>query len=132
MPSRLATLAIDALDPERVAQFWCAVLDWTVIERDEGIVSIAPTGGADGPGLTIDVIEVPEHKTVKNRLHLDLKSDGDLKTDGSTEVEELARLLELGARKVDVGQPEDATWVVLADPEGNEFCLLLPRPVGEL
>ena len=133
MPSRLATLTIDAHDPERVARFWCEVLDWTVLERDEDIVSIGPAENPPGPGVTIDVIKVPESKTVKNRAHLDLKtSGGDRKTGGIAEVEELARLQELGATRIDVGQPQDATWVVLADPEGNEFCLLLPRPENEL
>ena len=84
-----------------------------------------PSGGADdehgigpadgGPG--IDLLPVPEPKTVKNRLHLDLRADG-------TSTEELARLERLGATRVDVGQAADATWTVLADPEGNEFCLL--------
>jgi hypothetical protein len=66
----------------------------------------------------IDVVPVPEHKTVKNRLHLDLRADG------MPTADELERLLALGARRVDVGQAPDATWVVLSDPEGNEFCLL--------
>jgi hypothetical protein len=61
---------------------------------------------------------VPEAKAGKNRLHLDLRADG------STTVQELERLFALGARRVDVGQAPDVTWVVLADPEGNEFCLL--------
>ncbi len=117
MTSRLANIAVDALDPERVAAFWCAVLDWQVLERDEGVVSIGPAGASDG-GPGIDVVPVPEAKTVKNRLHLDLRADG-VSRDA-----ELARLLALGARRVDVGQPPDVTWVVLADPEANEFCLL--------
>ena len=66
----------------------------------------------------IDVVPVPEHKTVKNRLHLDLRADG------TPTADELERLLALGARRIDVGQGPDATWVVLCDPEGNEFCLL--------
>ena len=66
----------------------------------------------------IDVVPVPETKTVKNRLHLDLRADG------MPTADELVRLLALGARRVDVGQAPDATWVVLSDPEGNEFCLL--------
>ncbi len=122
MSSRIAVLAIDAVDPEAVAAFWCGVLDWTVTERDEGGVSIAP---ADGAWPTIDVIPVPERKAVKNRLHLDLRADG-----VSTGVE-LERLLALGARRVDVGQGPDVSWVVLADPEGNEFCLL-SRAVQDL
>jgi hypothetical protein len=73
----------------------------------------------------IDVVAVPEGKVIKNRLHFDLRADG------VSTAEELDRLLTLGARRVDVGQPSDASWVVLADPEGNEFCLL-SRPVQEL
>ncbi|MCU1663686.1 MAG: glyoxalase [Pseudonocardia sp.] len=68
---------------------------------------------------------VPEGKTIKNRLHLDLRADG------STTAEELQRLLSLGARRIDVGQGPDVSWVVLADPEGNEFCLL-SRSVQDL
>jgi len=122
MTSRIAVLAIDAHDIELVAQFWCYVLDWHVLERDDGIVSIGPDEHTT-PG--IDVLAVPEAKTLKNRLHLDLRADG-----VSTE-EELARLLDLGARRTDVGQPADVPWIVLADPEGNEFCLL-PRTVQEV
>jgi hypothetical protein len=117
--SRIATLAIDANDPRPVADFWCSVLGWTVLDEDPTAVSIGPPGvtpGAGGP--TIDVVRVPESKTVKNRLHLDLRADG------STRDDELDRLLSLGARRVDVGQGPDVSWVVLADPEGNEFCLL--------
>ena len=117
MPSRLANIAVDAVDPELVAAFWCAALDWQVLEREDGLVSIGPAGGSDGcPG--IDVVPVPEAKTLKNRLHLDLRAHG-VSRDA-----ELARLLALGARRVDVGQEPDVSWVVLADPEGNEFCLL--------
>jgi len=122
MPSRIAALALDAVDPRPVADFWCAVLGWQVVEADDSGVSIGP---ADGRGTSIDVLKVPEAKTVKNRLHLDLRADG-----GTTE-QELARLLALGARRVDVGQEPDVSWVVLADPEGNEFCLL-SRTVQEV
>jgi predicted enzyme related to lactoylglutathione lyase len=115
MTSRLSILAIDAVHPRVVADFWCAVLDWDVVEDTADGVSIAPR---DGDGPTIDVLAVPEPKTVKNRLHLDLRADGT-----STD-EELARLLGLGARRADVGQGPDVSWTVLADPEGNEFCLL--------
>ncbi len=115
MTSRFAVLAIDALRPRAVADFWCDALGWDVVEEAEGGVSIAPPG-RDWP--TIDVMPVPEAKTVKNRLHLDLRADG------TTTEAELDRLLALGARRVDVGQAPDSTWVVLADPEGNEFCLL--------
>lgn len=122
MPSRIAVIAVDAVDPPVVADFWCEVLGWRVVERSVEGISIAPPGGA---WPTIDVVPVPERKTVKNRLHLDLRADG-----ASTAVE-LERLLALGARRVDVGQSPDASWVVLADPEGNEFCLL-SRAVQDL
>jgi len=115
MTSRIATIAIDALEPRRVAAFWIAVLGWTTLEESDGIISIGP---ADAAWPTIDVVPVPERKTVKNRLHLDLRADG------STQAEEVERLLALGARHADVGQDPGSTWVVLADPEGNEFCVL--------
>jgi predicted enzyme related to lactoylglutathione lyase len=120
MTSRISALALDAQDPVRVAEFWCQVLGWVVHERDpDGFVTIAPAGARPGTGdPTIDVAPVPDSKTVKNRLHLDLRADG------TTRDEELDRLLALGARRVDVGQGPDVSWVVLADPEGNEFCLL--------
>lgn len=115
MTSQIAALAIDARDPRAVADFWCAVLGWVVTEVDGGVVSI---GQADGSGTGIDVLGVSELKTIKNRLHLDVRADG------VTRAEELQRLLGLGATRVDVGQDLDVTWTVLADPEGNEFCLL--------
>ncbi len=115
VPSRLATIALDAHQPEVVADFWCAVLGWVVVEQSDEGTSI---GAADGSWPTIDMLPVPESKTVKNRLHLDLRADG------TTTEAELDRLLGLGATRIDVGQSADATWVVLADPEGNEFCLL--------
>ena len=115
MPSKLAVIAIDAIRPRMVADFWCAVLGWHIVEEDSDIISIAPQ---DQSWPSIDVIAVPEGKTVKNRLHFDLRADG------VSTAEELERLLALGARRVDVGQGPDVSWVVLGDPEGNEFCLL--------
>lgn len=112
MTSRLAAIAIDALEPQVVVDFWCGVLGWEVVDAETDGFSIAPP---DRSGPTIDVFAVPEEKMVKNRLHLDLRADG-----VSTE-DELERLLALGARRVDVGQADDVSWVVLADPEGNEF-----------
>lgn len=122
MSSRIAVIAIDAVRPRVVADFWCRVLGWQVVEEDDGVVSIAP---ADGSWPWIDVVPVPEHKTVKNRLHLDLRADGVPTAD------ELQRLVDLGARRTDVGQGADVSWVVLSDPEGNEFCLL-SRTVQEV
>jgi len=98
--SRLAVIAIDAVNPKVVADFWCSVLGWTVLEEDEGIISI---GAPEGRWPTIDVIAVPEEKKVKNRLHFDLRADG---TERSAE---LQRLLDLGAKPVDVGQAPDVS-----------------------
>jgi predicted enzyme related to lactoylglutathione lyase len=123
MTSRIAVIAIDAIAPRPVAEFWAAVLGWQIVEEDaDGVVSIAP---ADTAWPTIDVVKVPERKGVKNRLHLDLRADG------ITAEEEVKRLLAIGARPVDVGQEPDASWTVLADPEGNEFCVL-SRSVQDL
>lgn len=122
MSSRLASIAIDAINPRAVADFWCAVLGWQVLDEDTGIISIGPP---ERSWPAIDVIAVPEGKTLKNRLHLDLRADG------ITTAEELDRLLTLGAQRRDVGQGPDVSWVVLGDPEGNEFCLL-SRSVQDL
>lgn len=92
------------------------MLGWEALEvDDDGDYSMGPSGTA---WPMIDVLGVPENKSVKNRLHFDLRADGT-----STEAE-LQRLLDLGARRADVGQRSGVSWVVLADPEGNEFCLL--------
>ncbi|MHA7305130.1 VOC family protein [Arthrobacter sp. TMN-49] len=115
MSSRLAVIVIDAIRPQLVADFWCAVLGWRVVDEDVDGFSIAPP---DQSWPSIDVLAVPEGKAVKNRLHFDLRADG------VSTAEELARLLALGARRTDVGQGPDVSWVVLSDPEGNEFCLL--------
>lgn len=122
MTSRLAAIAIDATNPSVVADFWCSVLDWHVIEEDDEGIGIGPR---DHAWPCLEVFAVPEVKSVKNRLHFDLRADG-----VSTAVE-LERLLALGARRTDVGQGPEVSWVVLADPEGNEFCLL-SRTVQDL
>ena len=115
MAARISCMCIDAIEPRPVADFWAAVLGWDVVEEtDEGISLASP--GRDLP--TLDILPVPEAKLTKNRLHLDLRADNT-----SFDIE-LERLEGLGARRVDVGQGSDVTWVVFADPEGNEFCLL--------
>jgi hypothetical protein len=126
MASKLTEVAIDCADPRGLARFWCSVLDYEVQDEDEGTVTIGsplvPEGrsrvGPVPPTLTF--ARVPEGKTVKNRLHLDVNP-----TDREQEAE-VRRLLDLGARHADVGQG-DESWVVLADPEGNEFCVLSGR-----
>jgi Glyoxalase-like domain len=115
MPARISCVCIDAIAPRPVADFWAAVLGWDVVEEgDEGISLASPR--RDLP--TLDIVPVPEAKQVKNRLHLDLRAD---RTSFEAEV---GRIEGLGARRVDVGQDPDVTWIVFADPEGNEFCLL--------
>jgi predicted enzyme related to lactoylglutathione lyase len=114
MANRITSLCIDATDAERLADFWCQVLDWQVIERDE----VVRIGRDEKSAAFIDLLPVPDGpKQTKNRLHLDLNA-----TDRD-QAAELERLIRLGAREVDIGQG-DVTWHVLADPEGNEFCLL--------
>lgn len=126
MSSKFTELAIDCHDPRRLADFWCAVLGYEVREEDEDGVSIsAPelTEGKDRRGPIppmLTLLAVPESKSVKNRLHIDVNP-----TDRE-QGEEVERLLDLGARHVDIGQGEQS-WVVLTDPEGNEFCVLQTR-----
>ncbi|MET9553262.1 VOC family protein [Streptomyces sp. NPDC006645] len=121
MTSRFTELVVDCHDPERLAAFWCAVLDFKVIDRAEGRVEIGswePTAEeirARQMPPTVQFIQVPEGKTVKNRLHLDVSP-----IDRST-ADEVTRLLALGATTTDVGQGSGRSWVVMADPEGNEF-----------
>ncbi|MCA1842259.1 MAG: VOC family protein [Actinobacteria bacterium] len=118
MAARFSELIVDAADPEVVADFWAAVLDWRRTGRYDDAVEIADPTGAR-PSLVF--LAVPEPKAVKNRLHLDLNPAG------GDQGQELERLLALGAVRTDVGQGAGADWVVLADPEGNEFCLLRAR-----
>jgi len=123
MASRITAWAIDCRDGHVLADFWTAVLGWVITESDEdGSVTIKPSPDAAGG---IDFLVVPDdRKRMKNRVHLDL-SPTDCDQDA-----ELARLQSLGARSVDIGQG-DVSWHVLADPEGNEFCLLRRRVVPE-
>ncbi|PSL00025.1 hypothetical protein CLV63_102151 [Murinocardiopsis flavida] len=116
MTNRFTELAVDCHDPERLAAFWCEVLGFKVIDRSEGKVEIGswvPTV-EDVRALqmppTLLFIQVPEDKTVKNRLHLDVSPIG-----GSTEAE-VTRLLGLGATKTDVGQGSDRNWVKVTPP----------------
>ena len=118
MASRLWTVVVDAHDPAALARFWASVLDWTIFyESDEEVV--ISKDDKTWPGLAF--APVPEAKTVKNRLHIDLAPD-----DRDAEVE---RIVALGAKVIDIGQG-DVGWKVLADPEGNEFCVLSTREGG--
>jgi hypothetical protein len=125
--SKFTELAIDCADPGGLARFWCSVLDYEVVDEEDGLVTIgsplAPEGrNRRGPvPPTVTFARVPEGKTIKNRVHLDVNP-----TDRE-QGEEVRRLLGLGARHADVGQTGDESWVTLADPEGNEFCVLADR-----
>ncbi|HEY7145472.1 MAG TPA: VOC family protein [Streptosporangiaceae bacterium] len=125
MATRLVHLAIDTPDPAGLARFWSAALDWPVAEADPDEVVIWPAGYQypDPVALPLVFLRVPEPKTAKNRIHLDLPS-----ASADDQLAKVGRLRDLGAVPADVGQGE-VPWVVLADPQGNEFCVLEPRPV---
>ena len=116
MALRLYTVTVDAHDPAALAEFWRQALDYRVAYAAEAEVAIEPPDNTTAPALLF--LAAPDTKSVKNRLHFDLAPD-----DQAAEVD---RLVALGARRVDIGQGE-VSWVVLADPEGNEFCILTPR-----
>ena len=126
MTSKFTELAIDCADPGGLARFWCSVLGYEVQGEDDGVVTIGsptvPEGknrlGPVPPVLTF--AHVPEGKTVKNRVHIDVNP-----TDRSQD-EEVARLIGLGATVLNDNRPE-FSWVTLADPEGNEFDVLAGR-----
>jgi predicted enzyme related to lactoylglutathione lyase len=114
MALRFSQICVDAHDPEALGAWWSLVLGWPRhTDADGDVVLTAPPG--QGPAWLF--LAVPDDKVVKNRLHLDFTPED--------QEAEVARVLELGARRVDIGQGEQ-TWVVLADPEGNEFCILAP------
>ena len=109
---------IDAQDPVALGAWWREALGWVAVDEGPEVYEIRPEP-AQIPGLLF--VPVSQGKTVKNRLHLDFRPEHQ-----ATEVD---RLLSLGASRVDVGQGQQS-WVVLADPEGNEFCVLAPRRSG--
>lgn len=130
----MTEISIDCADPARLAEFWSAVLGYVVLHRSEDLIEIGPARSdaelldavRRGPvAPTIFLARVPEAKQVKNRLHFDVspidRSQG----------EEVARIEALGARRADIGQSGEESWVVLADPEGNEFCVLRSLAPGE-
>ena len=118
MTLRWQAIAIDCADPGRLGAWWAELLRWRVTFEDHEEVVIEPPEGSPEEGVSPDILflKVPEKKQVKNRLHIDLRPED--------QAAEVARAEALGATRVDVGQNDEATWVVLADPEGNEFCIL--------
>jgi catechol-2,3-dioxygenase len=118
MPVRLHHIVIDARDLPGLARFWMQALGWKVLsEREREIV----IGTDDNAPVGICFMQVTDPKTVKNRVHLDLTAST---ADRDGEIE---RLLALGARRADIGQTGAESWTVLADPEGNEFCVVRPK-----
>jgi catechol 2,3-dioxygenase-like lactoylglutathione lyase family enzyme len=123
MACRMSEIVLKCHDPEALARFWCEVLDFVELDREEGVyVEIGPRAGFGGPQPTLFLIRNDEPKTGRARLHIDVSP-----TDRDQDAE-LARLLAAGAEPVDIGQPADASWHVLADPEGNEFCAFAIAP----
>jgi hypothetical protein len=122
MTSQLYTVTLDAAEPRRLADFWSKMLDYKVVYDSAEEVAIEK---ADESGPAVLFVKVPDEKAGKNRMHFDLNPD-----DQAAEVE---RALSLGATHVEIGQERDpdVTWKVLADPEGNEFCILTPRKNSE-
>src|ERR1700684_3092936 len=120
MSIRLQNISFDCLDANRLAEFWAAALGWRITSVDPEEVVIEPLAGSREEGIAPDIIFLPvtQDRVAKNRVHLDLRP--------CDQVAEVQRLEGLGATRVDIGQPSDCTWVVLADPEGNEFCVLRP------
>ncbi|MEU8887143.1 VOC family protein [Streptomyces sp. NPDC048442] len=121
MACRISELVLECRDPEALARFWCEVLDFVVLDREEGAIEIGPREGFGNAQPTIVLSPHDEPKNEKQRLHIDVSA-----TDRDQDAE-LERLLAAGAVPADVGQTGEESWHVLADPEGNEFCLLRAR-----
>jgi hypothetical protein len=131
MALRWYTIVVDCLDVAAQAEWWRETLGWQTVYEAEDEVVIVPAHVTEeltrstpweqvGPGLVF--VPVQEHKSLKNRLHIDLAPHTSDDRDA-----EIAALISRGATLVDVGQGPDVSWTVLADPEGNEFCVLSSR-----
>ena len=125
MPTRLVHLVADATDPSRLASFWAGLLGWDIADETAEEVDVWPAGYTypDPAAVPLVFVPVPAPKAGKNRVHLDLAS-----TSAAHQAELVSRARDLGGRRADIGQG-DVPWVVLADPEGNEFCVLEPREI---
>jgi hypothetical protein len=123
MSTRLVSVVMDAADPPSLARFWSAALGWPVTLEEPDEVEVSPPAGepTQQGQVPLVFVPVPEPKAGKNRVHMDLASTSD-----EHQAALVARLEGLGARRVDIGQ-SDVTWVVLADPEGNELCVVSHR-----
>lgn len=127
MAMRLVQINMKARDDAALGRFWAQALGWSVDSEEPGVTNLEPAGFVypDPVAVCVDLVAHPEPKSVKNRVHVDLAT-----TSAAHQADLVARLQDLGASLTDVGQG-DVPWTVLADPEGNEFCVLEPRPVYE-
>jgi hypothetical protein len=118
MSLRIQNSSFDAIDPVGLAAFWAEALGWRKTYEDNDEIVLEPPAGSAEEGVVPDILflRVPETKAAKNRLHFDLRPED--------QAAEVARLEALGASRIDIGQGTEVTWVVMADPEGNEFCVL--------
>jgi hypothetical protein len=118
MNLRIQSVSFDSTEPKVPADFWEKALGWRRTYEVEDEIVLEPPAGSPEDGTSPDLlfVKVPEGKEVKNRLHLDLRP--------ADQAAEVRRLEALGATRVSVGQGDDVTWVVMADPDGNEFCVL--------
>jgi predicted enzyme related to lactoylglutathione lyase len=123
---RWQCIDVDSPDPQRIAPFWAQALGWRITYDTPDEVVLEPAAGSPEDGVSPDILflRVPESKTVKNRLHLDLRPED--------QAVEVARLESLGAARADIGQSDEVTWVVMSDPDGNEFCVLRALTAEEL
>jgi hypothetical protein len=126
MGLRWQAICIDTTDPAPLGRWWAELLGWRLTHEDDDEVVLEPPAGSPEDGVSPDILflRVPEPKIVKDRLHLDLRPED--------QAAEVARAEALGATRVDIGQGDDVSWVVLADPEGNEFCVLRALTPEEL
>lgn len=126
MDIRIQCIVVDSLDPPALARFWANALGWRLTYEDEQESVLEPPEGSPEENVAPDLLfgSNNDAKVAKNRLHLDLRP-----LDQQAEVD---RLVALGATRVDIGQPPTVSWVVLADPEGNEFCVLRALTPEEL
>jgi len=121
---------IESTDPSRIARWWAEALGWDVIyESDDEVVVVPSWAGELAPKLPFeqvppgwDFVRVDHEKTAKSPIHMDFAPHTSVDRDA-----EIERLISLGAKRVDVGQPDDVSWTVLADIDGNEFCVLSSR-----
>jgi predicted enzyme related to lactoylglutathione lyase len=126
MTIRIQCICVDTTDPARLAGFWREALGWRQTHAEDDQVVLEPPAGSPADGIAPDLLflRVPETKSGKNRLHIDLRPQD--------QAAEIGRLEALGAARIDIGQGPESTWVVMADPDGNEFCVLRAFRPGEL